>query len=322
MLRRLGSSLARFVAYLIILIVISFLLPRVLPGNPLYYFAGDHSMQVDTKEELRMKEEHGLGEPLGAQFVLYLQKLVRFDFGNSFYFKSPVADRLWPALKWTALLAIPSIIGSAFIGLKLGVRIGFKERSKGSGVLSVLVAYQAIPTFLLAAIAQMILAYKLKWFPGRGAYAPGMTPATPGYLSNVLQHLALPFLITLTSSIPGTAMMAYNATKETKGKSFVLFAKFLNLSKAAIRKHYIGKNILPEMLGKVNIQTMTALSGSLFVEAVFSYPGLGTLLYNATIWRDYSLLQALLLVTCTFGIVVNAIFELILNRFTRFEVQA
>lgn len=322
MLNRFGKSILRLFLYLIILIVISFLLPRVLPGNPLNYFTGDHGMQPDDRELLRLKEEYALGESLGVQFRLFLDKLWRLDFGNSFYFRSPVADRLWPALKWTALLAIPSMLGSAVIGMRLGVRLGMKPKSKGSGVLSLLVAYQAVPMFLLAAVAQITLSYKLKIFPGRGAYAAGMTPDTPGYKLNVLQHLALPLLISLSASIPGTAIMAYNATREAKSRSYVQFSHFLNIGKRDLRKQYIGKNILPEMLGKFNIQAMTVLSGSLFVEAVFSYPGLGTLLYNATVWRDYALLQALLLVTCTFGIAVNAVFELLLNRFTRFDLPA
>lgn len=315
-------TLLKCLLYLFLLIWISFLLPRILPGNPLYYFTGDHHTGTLSQEALQLKEHYGLGEPLSRQFLIYLTHLLHLDPGHSFYFHEPVLQRILPATKWTLLMALPSIVISSVLGIRLGVHLGLKPRRKGSALLSMLAAYQAIPVFLLASLAQLVLAYHLKLFPSQGAYSPGMTPASPGYLPDVLRHLLLPLSISILSSIPNTTLMAYQATLRCKKMHYMTFAHYLNIGAHDQQSHWIIPNILPEMMGKLNIQIMTALSGSLFVESVFTYPGLGTLLYNAIVWRDYPLLQAILLLTCTFGILVNALFEIYLNILTRNEVYA
>lgn len=311
----------RTLIYFLLLILVSFALPRIIPGNPLYYFSGDHSVEEKPELMQRLKEEHGLGEPLGVQFRLYLSKLLRLDLGKSFYFKTSVADKIWPAAVCTLLIAFPSIAISLYLGLELGINLAMHEGRKGPALLSVLLAYQAIPSFLLACLAQLFFCYKLKWFPASGAYSVGMRWGDAGYIGDVLRHLFLPLLISTTAATPSTALLAYNASKHCKKQSYVRFAIYQNLDATSINDFYIKKNILPEILGKINIQIMTCLSGSLFVEAIFSYPGLGTLMYNASIWRDYPLLQGLLLVSCSFGIIVNAISEIILNRMTLHELM-
>ncbi len=129
--------------------------------------------------------------------------------------------------------------------------------------------------------------------------------------------MALPLIILMIAEIPSNAVFAYHSTQKVKKAPYVAFAYYLNISRRNIRLHYIIKNILPDLWGRLNIQTVMCIMGSMFVEAVFSYPGLGSLLKNAASYRDYTMMQGILLVTCLYGIAVNLIYELVLGRFTR-----
>lgn len=218
------------------------------------------------------------------------------------------------------LLSVPALVISTTIAIALGVRMGLAKKGRGASLLAPLLAIQAIPTFLLAALAQILLGYKWRIFPASGAYTAGMTPQLPGYGLDVLVHMLLPLIILIIAEIPSTVIFAYNSTLRTKQEQYVAFARYLGISKSDVQRKFIIKNIMPEMLGKLSIQAIMCVAGSLFVEAVFSYPGLGSLLRLATSYRDYPLMQGILLVSCLYGIAVNLVFEFVLHSYTRNQV--
>lgn len=136
-------------------------------------------------------------------------------------------------------------------------------------------------------------------------------------MADVLTHMLLPLIILILSEIPSVAIFAFSSTLRVKQAPFVAFAHYLNIAPMQVKLSFIIKNIVPDLMGKLNIQAIMCIMGSMFVEAVFSYPGLGQLLKNATNYRDYPLMQGILLISCLYGIVVNLIFELILARSVR-----
>lgn len=180
--------------------------------------------------------------------------------------------------------------------------------------MTILLSIQAIPTFLIGAIFQIIIAYKLRLLPPTGAYSPGMTPGQAGYLADVLRHMVLPLLVLIISGLPSTYIFAKNSSAKIKQEQFVKMARYLNIGRGDIYYKYIFKNIIPELLGRLNIQFILAITGSIFVEATFSYPGLGQLLRSAISHRDYPLLQGILLTACIYGLIVNFIFETVVSK--------
>lgn len=311
------KTVTKYLLYLLVVICISFILPRLIPGNPLFFLAGDQGQDVPSSALKQFAAYYAPDLPLIKQFFLYLKNLAQFDLGYSFYYKTPVIGRIIAAFKWTMLLSIPALFISTALAVGLGVKMGLAEKSRGVSFLPPLLAVQAVPTFLIAALAQIIFGYKLRIFPPSGAYTPGMTVHSLGYWQDVLAHLWLPLLVLIIAEIPSTAIFAYNSTLRIKKEQYVSFANYIGISKNDIRRQFIIRNILPEILGKLSIQVIMCVAGSLFVEAVFSYPGLGTLLKQATSYRDYPLMQGILLVSCLYGIVVNFVFETILQRYTR-----
>ncbi len=318
--KRVLYAVIKYVILLVLVVVISFALPRLLPGNPLDALAGEGSGYSGNTAASVLKsfEAYYAPElPVHEQFFRYVKNLAHFDLGISLFYKTPVLERIMSAARWTLPLSLISFAVGAVLGILLGVSMGLSKKNRGSLLVLPLLAWQAVPTFLVAALAQILLAYRLKWFPAVGAVTPGMLAGQPGYFADVLEHMALPLIILMIAEIPSNAVFAYHSTQKVKKAPYVAFAYYLNISRRNIRLHYIIKNILPDLWGRLNIQTVMCIMGSMFVEAVFSYPGLGSLLKNAASYRDYTMMQGILLVTCLYGIAVNLIYELVLGRFTR-----
>ncbi len=318
--KRLGLIFFKYALFLFLVLLISFFLPRLIPGSPLSTLAGDGSgygngVPLAALEQFEAYYSPTL--PLPQQFARYLSHLARFDLGYSFFYKTPVAERIWGAARWTLLLSLSALALATVFGTLLGVLLGLWRRGRGALMLPPLLAVQAVPTFLLAAVAQMLLAYRLRLFPATGAVTPGLLPGQPGYAADVLAHMALPLIVLTLSEIPSIAIFAYNSTLRVKQAPYVAFARYLNIAPRQIKLRFVVKNIVPDLLGKLNIQAVLCIMGSMFVEAVFSYPGLGQLLKNATSYRDYPLMQGILLVSCLYGIAVNLVFELLLSRHVR-----
>lgn len=306
-------NITRYFVYLLAIIFISFVLPRLIPGNPLSFMAGDYAKDVPSSVLQQFGAYYAPDLPFTQQFILYLRNLGKLDLGYSFYYKAPVAERIFGALKWTLLLSLPGLLISTGLAIWIGVRMGLAANDRGATLLLPLLATQAVPTFLMAALAQVLFGYKLRLFPASGACTPGITASSPGYALDVLKHLLLPLIVLVISEVPSTAILSYNSTLRVRKEQYVSFAKYLGISEDDVRQQFIIKNILPEILGKLSMQTILCVTGSLFVEAVFSYPGLGTLLKQATSYRDYPLMQGILLVSCLYGVCISAIFESILN---------
>lgn len=318
--RKTGRILFKYAVYLFLVVLISFFLPRMIPGSPLSAIAGEGSGYSGTIPAAALKqfEEYYAPElPMHMQFARYLKNLFRLDLGYSFFYKTPVIDRILGAAGWTLRLSLTALLLASVIGITLGAAMALSGRGHGVALLPPLLAVQSVPTFLLAAVLQIVLAYKLRLFPATGAVTPGMLPGQPGYLADMLRHMTLPLIILTISEIPSIAIFAYGSTMKIKRMPYVAFARYLNISPRQIRWKFIIKNIMPDLMGKLNIQAIMCIMGSMFVEAVFSFPGLGQLLKNATNYRDYPLMQGILLISCLYGIGINLIFEMLLTRQTR-----
>lgn len=310
------SVVLKYVLYSILILVISFTLPRMIPGSPLAYYQNDtYILNQDLPEATfnAYTEYYAPDEPILKQFYIYINHLLHLDLGYSFYYRLPVVDLIFARLPWTIALGFSSLIISTYIAISLGIKTALKGHLRKLK-MGLFIGIQAMPIFLVAVIVQGVLGYKLKLFPAWGAYSPGIEFFTMEFYIDVLRHIALPMLTLVLCEIPGIYILTYNSTQKIKNENYVIMARYLNLSESDIKKHYIFKNIIPEILGKLNIQMIYAITGALFVEAIFSYPGLGQLLKNATSSRDYPLIQGLLLVICFYGLVVNAIFEIVVKR--------
>ena len=307
----------KYAAYLFLVIVISFILPRLIPGSPLNVLAGEGSGYTDTVPAALLEsfeEYYSPNEPMHIQFFRYLRNLSRFDLGISLSHRTSVYDRIAVSIRWTLQLTIPPIVISTVAGLLLGVSMGLAKKKRGALLVPPLLTLQSSPTFLMGALAQIVLAYRMRIFPAIGSVTPGVLPGDPGYFVDMLEHMILPLSILIVSEIPAIAIFSYNSTLRVKSMPYVAFAHYMNIEPRKIRWQYIVRNIMPDFLGRLNIQVVTCIVGSLFVETIFSYPGVGSLLRHAINYRDYTLMQGVLLVCSLYGVIVNFVFDIVNTR--------
>jgi len=307
----------KYAAYLFLVIVISFVLPRLIPGSPLNVLAGEGSGYTETVPAALLEafeQYYSPNEPMHIQFFRYLRNLSRFDLGISLSHRTPVYDRIAASIRWTLQLTIPTITISTVLGLLLGVTMGLAKKKRGALLVPPLLTLQSIPTFLMGALAQIVLAYRMRIFPAIGSVTPGMLPGDEGYFLDMLEHMILPLSILIISEIPAIAIFSYNSTLRVKSMPYVAFAQYLNIDRRKIRWQYIVRNIMPDFLGRLNIQVVTCIVGSLFVETIFTYPGVGSLLRHAINYRDYTLMQGVLLICSLYGVIVNFVFDIINTR--------
>ena len=319
-LKKILLTLCKYAAYLFLVIVISFILPRLIPGSPLFVLAGEGSGYADEIPSSILKDfeaYYSPDQPLHVQFFRYLRNLSRFDLGISLSYKTSVFDRISGSIRWTLQLTIPTIVLSTILGLMLGVGMGLAKKKRGALLVPPLLTLQSVPTFLLAALAQIVLAYRLRIFPAVGSVTPGVLPGQEGYFLDMLEHMILPLSILVISETPAIAIFSYNSTLRVKSMPYVSFARYLNIDPGKIRWQYIVRNIMPDFLGRLNIQVVTCIVGSLFVESIFSYPGVGQLLRHAINYRDYPLMQGILLICSLYGVIVNFVFDIINTRLAR-----
>lgn len=303
--------------YISLITLLSFALPRLIPGSPLFVSASDlHVLNTVLPEETfnSFKEYYAPEKPVAEQLAIYIKNLVRFDLGSSFYYKMPVAEIIAGRIGWTLLLSFVSISISALLGIPMGLNAARRGGRGGKYLLSCFMALQSLPVFVLAIVFQLLFCFKFHIFPSGGAYTLGMNANIIDLSVDVVKHSVLPVIILVLVELPPIFSLTYNVCARTKEEPYVEMARYFNLSDRLIKFKYVLKNSLPEILSKMNIQFLYAISGILFVEVVFSYPGIGTLLKVAASSRDYPLLQGILLITGFYGVVINLIFELIIKK--------
>ncbi|HCJ58333.1 MAG TPA: hypothetical protein DHV55_13995 [Clostridiaceae bacterium] len=315
------KSLSRVVIenliFFIVLVVLSFLLPRLIPGSPIYGLADNtHVLNMSVPEEVlsRYKEYYAPEKTLAEQFILNVEQLLKGNLGYSFHFGLPVSDIIKGRIGWTLLLSISAILISTMIAVSMGIKAAMKKGSFMDKLLVFLVILmEAVPIFLFGLLIQMAFAYKLRLFPAQGAYSIGMDHETPGFFMDALKHSVLPLMALTFSQTPSFLLLVRNTAIRVKKEPYVEMAVYNDIDEKTIKYKYIVKNCLPELIGKLNIHIIYAIVGTLFIEVIFSYPGMGELMKIAAGARDYCLIQGIFLLTGLYGIAVNIILGFLTN---------
>jgi len=292
-----------------------FLLPRLMPGDPLQGLDSPDSgtFIYDPQTRAKVAAYYGLDQPLSSQYASYLVDLLHGDLGWSISQNAPVATLIAGRLPWTLLLMGSAIALSSLISFHLGVTAGWRRGGRLDRALIVSSsAARAIPEYAMASLLLVAFAVLVPVFPQAGGYTPFARHATPiAAAADVLRHLALP-LAALTLGLAGNKfLLVRNSVISTLGEDYILLARAKGLPQHLLKYRHSGRNIMLPFLTILGIQIGFAAGGSLFVEAVFAYPGMGTLVNGAVTARDYPLLQGTFLVLALVVLVANLVIELL-----------
>jgi peptide/nickel transport system permease protein len=296
-------KLVLFIVTLWAAITFNFILPRLMPGSPvdaaLAKFAATGAPITNAQ---RKAVEIQLGAPHGnllSQYWDYLKNIGHFQFGRSFSFPTEtVAHTIGKALPWTLVLVGVTTIVAFVIGTLLGVYAGWRRGTIADSSVTIgATFFAAFPPFWLGLLLLYVLAFKMNWFPIKGGYSNGATPnLSLSFLSDAFQHSVIPALTLVITSLSGWVFGMRNNMINVLGEDYVTFAEANGLRTRTVALLYAARNALLPNITAFGLSLGAVVGGSVLVEGVFSYPGLGNLLYIAVINHDFPLMQTLLLV--------------------------
>ncbi|WP_394617687.1 ABC transporter permease [Lentzea sp. JNUCC 0626] len=321
--------LRRALFYLVTLwaaITVNFLLPRLLPGDPVQAMITKLGGRLNSDAMASLYVLFGLDEnkSIWEQYVEYWGSLFRGDLGLSFtFFPTPVADVLAQSMPWTLGLVGVTTIIAFVLGTLLGVYAGWKRGSWMDNLIPVTTFLSSIPYFWLGLIAISLFSVTWPLLPASGGYAPGLVPEFSGeFIASMLEHAILPGVTIIVSSVAGWILGMRNMMVTVTAEDYVLVARAKGLTQKRIMFAYAARNaVLPSISGFA-LSLGFIVGGALLVEMVFSYPGLGYVLFQGIGGKDYPLMQGVFLVITLAVLVANLLADigyLLLDPRTRKE---
>lgn len=301
-----GYLIPRLIQYILVIFVgvtVVFLLPRFAPADPVLQTIGalqsrgtylDPGLMDDMIEDLT--ELYGLEGSMLDQYGAFWSRLFRGDFGVSFFqFPTPVNELIRRALPWTlGLLVITTLIGFV-IGILLGGLAGYFNRKGWSRALDTgAMLIRPFPYYIFAFALLLLFGYVFRWFPIAGGTSIGrVTGWNWGYVSDVLRHSFLPALSLILLGWAAWFQTMKLVVQNVNSSDFVQYAKMGGVKEGKIVSRYVIRNGMLPQITALALVFGQIFSGALITEIVFSYPGLGSLLFNAIVNGDYNLIMGI-----------------------------
>ena len=307
----------QYATVLFIILVLNFFLPRMMPGDPFLILSADTENEIVSvlTEEQReyFKSYYGLDRPVHEQFMSYLGSLARGDLGNSIYYKVPVIEAIWLRLPWTALIVVGATIISAIAGILLGLFSARNREKAGDKFLLLgLISFAEIPSFLLGLIILLAFAVRLKIFPLAGAITPFAQYSGPLDMAlDIGYHAALPVITLALTQLTGIYLLVRNTLVTVMTRDYIRTARAKGIGDRPVWTRHALRNALLPVVTRVGFMVGMLMGGSVLVENVFSYPGVGSLLREAVVARDYPLIQGIMLIMAVSILSVNYLVDII-----------
>jgi peptide/nickel transport system permease protein len=310
---------ANFLNYVIALAAIfslNFILPRLMPGDPLHAIYGDEALVAMTPEmEAEIIRQFSLDKSGWDQLLAYVLGLLQGDLGFSYYYREQVSLVILGALPWTLLLTCLALVIATAIGIILGIESGHKRGSSlDSGLVAGLMFLGGFPDFFIGILLLLIFAVSLDIFPLSGATSPYAGYEGLAYISDILRHLALPLAAMVLVQLGDIFLLTRNTIITLLGESFILTARAKGCPEKSIKYAHAGRNSLLPVTTYTGLRIPYLITGAIFIEIVFSYPGVGSILNTAIYSRDYPLIQGILLIVTLTVLTINFLVDLLYKK--------
>jgi ABC-type dipeptide/oligopeptide/nickel transport system permease component len=269
--------------------VVVFVAIRLIPGDPAQLMAGQAATQEVVQQ---IRQSLGLNQPLPVQYLYFLRNVVRGDLGRSLFNGAPVVEELAQRFPRTVRLALASMAVASLIGIPAGILAATRRSTwVDTAVMLVALAGVSVPVFWLGLNLILLFSVRLQWLPSFGY--------------ETWRHLVLPSLTLGAASTAVVARMTRSAMLEVLGQDYVRTARAKGLAERVVVSRHALRNALIPVVTVLGLQLGTLLSGAVLTETVFAWPGIGRLLVEAVLARDYPIIQgATLLIAATF-VVLN-----------------
>lgn len=294
-----------------ILSVLAFLIAKMMPGDP---FTGLITPETDpnTIEALRVKS--GFYDPLPVQYWNWISKAFRGDFGLSYTYKYEVTKLIGERIGNTVWLSLLTMILTYLIALPLGMIAGRYQNSWADKAIVVytFITY-SIPVFVFALVLLWLFGYTLGWFPTRGSVDSDVVSGTLAYYLNKFHHMILPAFTMAILSTTGTIQYLRTGVIDAKSQDYVRTARAKGVPENVVFNRHIFRNSILPIAAFLGYEFTGLIGGSVFIENIFSYPGMGNLFVTSILGRDYSVILALLLLFGTATLLGTLLSDIIMS---------
>lgn len=311
------NKLLWFVITLVAAVILNFILPRLMPGDPVAGIVARLAQGMSSSTGMKAVYEKyaelfGINKPLLTQFFLYVKNIFQGNFGSSFtQYPRPVLDIIKSSIWWTVCLQFPAIIVGWIIGNTLGAIAAYVKKGFDKVILPISILIGNLPAFGVAVILLVIFAVDLKWFPTSGGYGFDLIPTMSWqFVWSVIVHYQLPFWSIVLVAIGGQAIGMRSMSIYELNADYVKYARFMGIKDRKIVGYVFRNAMLPQVTG-LALSIGTMVGGALVAEIIFSYPGLGYMLLQGILGQDYPLISAVTLIITLMVLIANFAIELI-----------
>lgn len=312
-----GKKALWFVITFIVAVVLNFILPRLMPADPVAAIVGKMAEgMTDASAVQRMyeryAEEFGTNRSMFQQFLIFVKNMFRGNFGTSFsQYPRGVSNIISSAIGWTIALQLPAIIVGWLLGNILGALAAYVRKGFDKVLMPVSLFMSNIPAFGMAVILLVLFGVKWKIAPISGGYAFDMIPNFSWkFIKSVVSHYQLPFWSIVLVAIGGQAVGMRSMSIYELNADYVKYARFLGIKDRKIVGYVFRNAMLPQVTG-LALSIGTMVGGALVAEIIFSYPGLGSTMYAAVTAADYPLISATTLIITVMVLVVTFLLDLV-----------
>ncbi|XCP85040.1 ABC transporter permease [Roseburia hominis] len=302
MLKMILKRIFQLIPVLLITMSITFVITRVLPGNPAVSILGPQASAEDIE---KMEEEMGLHDPLPVQYVHYIGGLLTGDLGTSYRYHRPVAGLILEKLPNTLQLAMTSLVIALLIGVPVGILSAVKQYSIFDYVamITALVGV-SMPTFWLGLMLVLVFSVNLGWFP-----TMGMATLADGF-GAVVSHLFLPALCLSFGSMANFARISRSSMLEVVNQDYMKAVRAKGIRESVVIMKHGFKNALPPIVTVLGMRIASLMTGAIMIETIFSWPGIGRLIVEAINNNDFELIQGAVLFMAVLYVGVNLIVDI------------
>ncbi|GAA4221068.1 peptide/nickel transport system permease protein [Streptosporangium album] len=294
-------------------VTLNFLIPRLMPGDPVDLLVARLKGNVDPAAIDAMKRAFGISDAgVWQQYLDYLGNLLHGELGRSItFFPAEVSTIIAGSLPWTIGLVGVATLLSYLLGTFLGVIVAWKRGSWLDGVLPATTFMHAVPYFWVALALVFVFGVTLRWFPVSRAYGLDVMPAFDGpFVSSVLYHAALPAITIVIASMADRILGMRNVMVTTLGEDYVVMAEAKGLTSRRVMWAYAARNAILPNITSFALSLGFVVGGSVLTEIVFSYPGIGSMLLKGVENEDFPLMQGIFLVISLAVLAANLLADL------------
>ena len=278
---------------LLVLSLLVFILAQFMPGDP---YSGQITPETDPVRLEELREKAGLNDPWYEQYTRWVGNLVQGKLGKSYTFQRSVGDLIGEKALNTLWLSILSVILLYAIAIPLGILAGRYNNSRldKSIVFYSFISY-AIPTFVLGLLFLYLFGYTLRWFPTVGSVNVGLDPGSMTWYWDKFYHLILPSFTYAILGTTGVIQYLRSEIIDAKSLDYVRTARSKGIPMRKVYSKHIFRNSLLPIAAFLGFTITGLLGGSIFIETIFGYPGMGQLFISSVLSRDYSVITALVM---------------------------